>query len=187
MTANSQVVSRDTLTLLRDQTKRASVLSLFGFSLLQVIHGPTESTHRSMSWISVQKSDGVDDWWRRVSAGNVWWLHRLWEMISDSCWVYRVKGIGPEAEPRGTPKWSLFCEETQPLTLTDWNLSDKIIRRKTVLSLARYARHVVQTSKKDAVVLRIVSFCIGDSQGITPFSLVVVIYWWTSLKAGSVV
>ena len=44
-TANSHVVSCDTLTFLRDPTKRASFLPLFSFGLLPVIHLPTESTH----------------------------------------------------------------------------------------------------------------------------------------------
>ena len=45
MTANSHVVSCDTLTFLRDPTKRASFLLLFSFGLLPVIHLPVESTH----------------------------------------------------------------------------------------------------------------------------------------------
>ena len=45
MTASSHVVSCDTLTFLRDPTKRASFLPLFSFGLLPVIHLPKESTH----------------------------------------------------------------------------------------------------------------------------------------------
>ena len=51
--------SCDTLTLLRDPTKRASVLSLFCYSLLPVTHLPKESTHCSMSnnqWMKVRWS-----------------------------------------------------------------------------------------------------------------------------------
>ena len=39
--------------------------------------------------------------------------------------MYRVKNTGPKTEPWGTPQWSFFCEETRPLTLTAWTLSDK--------------------------------------------------------------
>ena len=52
----------DMLTFLRGPTKRASVWSLFSFSLLPVICLPKESMHCSVSTFSEQKSDGVEDW-----------------------------------------------------------------------------------------------------------------------------
>ena len=77
-------LSCDTLTLLRDPTSRASVLSLFSFSLLTVIQLPTESTHCSTSWTSEGKSDGADGLWSWVSSANLWWLHFPWEMCKQS-------------------------------------------------------------------------------------------------------
>ena len=55
-----KLLSCGTLTLLRDPTTRASVLSMFSFSLLPLIQLPTKSTHSSMSWISNWMSEGAD-------------------------------------------------------------------------------------------------------------------------------
>ena len=97
-------LSCDTLTVLQDPTKRASALSLSNFSLLPVIHLPTESTHCSTSAISEWKSEGAElDWWSWVSSANLWQPHLLREMTSDSGWMYRVKSTGPK-------RMSTYCD-----------------------------------------------------------------------------
>ena len=119
-------LSCDTLTLLRDPTTRASVLSLFSFSLLTVIQLPTESTHCSTSWTSEGKSDGADGLWSWVSSANLWWLYFLWELTSDSAWVYKVKSTGPKTKPWRTP---FRCARDRRTIRRGWRKSETFRER----------------------------------------------------------
>ena len=113
--------SCDTLTLLRGPTKRASVWSLFSFSLLPVTNLPTESMQCSASTFSEWKSDGVKDWWSWVSSADLWWPHLLWEITSDSGWMYRVKSIGPKTEPWGTLYCDAHSKQTESYHTNRWS------------------------------------------------------------------
>ena len=150
-------LSCDALTLLRDPTTTPSVLSLFSFSLLPIIQLLTESTHCSMSWISEWKSDGADD----CHDGEV----ECHQQIYDDCTFFEkwcqtvaeyIQSKEYWAQDRNLRNPVMKLHMWRDLTVDADRLeSIRQIWWIPLKRLARYAKHVMQACKENAVVQHI--------------------------------
>ena len=112
------------------ENKRTHQLSS-GFHHQEIAHCPVSayitshpSPNRTDTLLNVNnqwRSDGAEDWWSWVSSADLWWPHLLWEITSDSGWMYRVKSIGPKTEPWGTLYCDAHSKQTESYHTNRWS------------------------------------------------------------------
>ena len=100
--------------------KRASVLLLLSLGWFLIIHIFMLSVHALSSLVRLVTSLRGADFWSWVSSAKSWWFTEWSAMISERGVVYRMKRMGPSAEPWGTPYMSCDGDKDELVTEVDW-------------------------------------------------------------------